>query len=62
MASIEYPARDPNAPEVFYRIVTRGRGKVDASRTVDKLLEKLERPLLLLWGEDDPWARERRDD
>lgn len=56
VASIEYPARDPNAPEVFFRIVTRGRGKVEPANYVDALLEKLERPLLLCWGEDDPWV------
>lgn len=51
--SIEFPARDPNAPEVFYRIVSRnGNGP---AQPIDSLLETLECPLLLLWGEKDPW-------
>lgn len=60
VASIVYPAEDPvglappNAiPEVFYRIVSRnGRG---GSVPVDTLLGDLKVPLLLLWGELDPW-------
>jgi pimeloyl-ACP methyl ester carboxylesterase len=60
VASIVYPAEDkvglapPNAiPEVFYRIVSRnGRG---GSVAVDELIRQLEIPLLLLWGEEDPW-------
>lgn len=59
--SIVYPAEDapglapPNAiPEVFYRIVSRnGRG---GAFPVDELIESLEVPLLLLWGESDPWV------
>lgn len=60
VASIVYPAEDrpglapPNAiPEVFYRIVSRnGRG---GATPVDELLRQLQVPLLLLWGEYDPW-------
>jgi pimeloyl-ACP methyl ester carboxylesterase len=60
VASIQYPADDPlglappNAiPEVFYRIVSRnGRGGV---APVDELVAELDVPLLLLWGEKDPW-------
>ena len=59
--SIVFPAEDspglapPNAiPEVFYRIVSRnGRG---GAFPVDELIAKLEVPLLLLWGEKDPWV------
>lgn len=58
--SIVFPAEDklglapPNAiPEVFYRIVSRnGRG---GATPVDELLAQLKVPLLLLWGELDPW-------
>ena len=61
VASIVYPAEaapglaPPNAlPEVFYRIVSRnGRG---GAFPVDELIAKLEVPLLLLWGEYDPWV------
>lgn len=61
VASIVYPAEDepglapPNAiPEVFYRIVSRnGRG---GAFPVDELIAQLRVPLLLLWGESDPWV------
>ena len=61
VASIVYPAEDapglapPNAiPEVFYRIVSRnGRG---GAFPVDELIGQLQVPLLLLWGEKDPWV------
>jgi pimeloyl-ACP methyl ester carboxylesterase len=52
--SIRYPAQDPNAAEVFYRIVSRntsGRPKV----FFDDLLEKIDCPLLLCHGMNDPW-------
>eukprot|EP00522_Entomoneis_paludosa_P014614 CAMPEP_0172444772 /NCGR_PEP_ID=MMETSP1065-20121228/4788_1 /TAXON_ID=265537 /ORGANISM="Amphiprora paludosa, Strain CCMP125" /LENGTH=348 /DNA_ID=CAMNT_0013195457 /DNA_START=24 /DNA_END=1070 /DNA_ORIENTATION=+ len=54
--SIQFPAQDPNAAEVFYRVIARnGNG---ANRPyVDDLLEKLNCPLLLCWGEYDPWIR-----
>ena len=43
--SIAIPAQDPNAAEVFYRIIT-GSGK-----PMNRLLDKLDgMPLLLLWG------------
>jgi len=58
--SIVYPAEDApglappgQIPEVFYRIVSRnGRG---GATPVDEMIEKLRVPLLLLWGEKDPW-------
>ncbi|CAM9670489.1 unnamed protein product [Chrysoparadoxa australica] len=51
--SIRAPAQDPNAPEVFYRVVSRnGSGP---KTTVNTLLKDFESPLLLLWGEKDPW-------
>ena len=52
--SIQLPSFDPNAPEVFYRVITKTAG---ASVTIDDCLETLECPLLLCWGEQDPWIR-----
>ncbi|CAM9301271.1 unnamed protein product [Ascophyllum nodosum] len=52
--SIRVPALNPNAPEVFQRIIMRTGGP---GLTVDDLLEGYESPLLLLWGELDPWIR-----
>ena len=55
VASIQYPAQDPNAPEVFYRVIVKnGNGP---PKQVDDLLEVLQVPLLLLWGMADPWIR-----
>jgi len=61
VASIVYPAEDapglapPNGvPEVFYRIVSRNaRG---GAFPVDEIIGQLKVPLLLLWGEYDPWV------
>jgi pimeloyl-ACP methyl ester carboxylesterase len=53
--SIHYPSLDPNAAEVFYRVIAKnGNGP---SVYVDDLLKNLECPLLLCWGEHDPWIR-----
>lgn len=52
--AIQVPSFDPNAPEVFYRVITKTAG---AAVTVDDCLETLECPLLLCWGEQDPWIR-----
>mmetsp|Transcript_2201 Transcript_2201/g.3472 ORF Transcript_2201/g.3472 Transcript_2201/m.3472 type:complete len:385 (-) Transcript_2201:142-1296(-) len=58
--SIRYPAQNPNAAEVFYRVVSRnGNGP---PVFVDDLLSVLKVPLLLLWGEEDPWIRPRAAD
>ena len=46
--------------QVFYRIVSRnGRG---GSVPVDELLGELKVPLLLLWGEKDPWIVSKTGD
>ena len=59
--SIRYPSLDPNAAEVFYRVIKKnGAGPVTV--TVDDLLENLECPLLLCWGESDPWIRSEAAD
>lgn len=57
VASIEFPARDADAPEVFYRIVSRNNeaGPPSPEVAVDTLLGQLRAPLLLCWGESDPW-------
>lgn len=53
--SIRYPAQGPTAPEVFYRVIKKnGNGP---AVYVDDLLAVLTVPLLLLWGEQDPWIR-----
>ncbi|KAL3917110.1 MAG: hypothetical protein SGILL_004865 [Bacillariaceae sp.] len=53
--SIRFPSLDPNAAEVFFRVITKnGQG---AQVYVDDLLEKVEAPILLCWGEHDPWIR-----
>merc|ERR1712224_832734 len=52
--SIRFPSLDPNAAEVFYRVIKRtGSGPVTV--TNDDLLEKTDCPILLCWGESDPW-------
>jgi pimeloyl-ACP methyl ester carboxylesterase len=50
------PACDPGAAEVFASVFSTPQGE-----KVDVLLKKLTCPLLLLWGEADPWmnAKER---
>jgi pimeloyl-ACP methyl ester carboxylesterase len=59
--SIQFPAQHPNAPEVFYRVIAKnGNGP---PKFIDDLLEGLgSLPLLLLWGEQDPWIRPRAAD
>ena len=53
--SIRYPAQGPTAPEVFYRVIKKnGSGP---AVYIDDLLAVLKVPLLLLWGEQDPWIR-----
>jgi len=54
--SIRFPSLDPNASEVFYRVITKN-GNGPAKVYNDDLLEKLDCPLLLCWGEYDPWIR-----
>ncbi|MEH2248227.1 alpha/beta fold hydrolase [Nostoc sp.] len=53
---ISRPASDPGAMEVFVSVFSTPQGE-----KVDVLLKQLTCPLLMLWGEADPWmnARER---
>ena len=50
------PSCDPGAPKVFASVFRTPQGE-----KIDVLLGQLTRPLLMLWGEADPWinARER---
>lgn len=47
--SIALPAQDSNAPEVFYRVIT------SQGESINSLLQKIQAPIFLLWGELDPW-------
>ena len=53
--SIRFPSNDPNAAEVFFRVITKNTN--GSGVYVDDVLEKLDCPLLLCWGELDPWIR-----
>ena len=53
--SIRAPSFHPNAAEVFYRVITKTAGGKQPS--IDELLAELTCPLLLCWGEEDPWIR-----
>ncbi|KAJ7944261.1 putative Alpha/beta hydrolase [Quillaja saponaria] len=53
--SITQPAADPNAGEVYYRLMT-GFMMTQSKYTLDSVLSKLSCPLLLLWGDLDPWV------
>ncbi|MBW4698955.1 MAG: alpha/beta fold hydrolase [Aphanocapsa lilacina HA4352-LM1] len=50
VADIYRPSCDPGAAVVFAAVFQTPQG-----RYVDELLGSLQRPLLLLWGESDPW-------
>ncbi|OVA07056.1 Alpha/beta hydrolase fold-1 [Macleaya cordata] len=53
--SITRPAEDPNAGEVYYRLMTRFMSN-QTKYTLDSVLGQLCCPLLLLWGDLDPWV------
>jgi len=46
--SIRVPALDPNAAEVFYRVITKNGSGPQAF--VDDIIKELECPVLLAWG------------
>jgi pimeloyl-ACP methyl ester carboxylesterase len=48
---IYQPACDPGAQKVFASILTAPAGP-----TPEELLPNLDRPLLVLWGDKDPWT------
>ncbi|HEY9846842.1 MAG TPA: alpha/beta fold hydrolase, partial [Candidatus Caenarcaniphilales bacterium] len=45
------PSCDPGARQVFVSVLTAPPGPTPA-----ELLPKVKRPLLVLWGEADPWT------
>lgn len=45
------PSCDPGAQEVFASVLTAPAGK-----SPQELLPNLQHPLLILWGEEDPWT------
>lgn len=53
--SITAPASDPNAGEVYYRLMSRFMSN-QRKYTLNSLLSQLSCPLLLLWGDLDPWV------
>ena len=55
VTSIEVPALDPAAADVFFRVNNR-TGNIRPVY-IDDLLSRLDKlPLLLLWGDSDPWV------
>jgi pimeloyl-ACP methyl ester carboxylesterase len=55
VASIYAPALDESAAEVFYRVIAKnGSGP---RVYVDDILRELHCPVLLAWGESDPWIK-----
>lgn len=50
VADIRRPACDPGAAQVFASVFKSRQGE-----KVDELLQKMACPLLMLWGEGDPW-------
>ncbi|KAG2494148.1 hypothetical protein HYH03_007784 [Edaphochlamys debaryana] len=57
VTSIQAPAQDPAASDVFFLVSHSTRGP---PRYVDSLLGRLKVPLLLLWGDKDPWITPAR--
>ncbi|NEP17574.1 MAG: alpha/beta fold hydrolase [Leptolyngbya sp. SIO4C1] len=53
--AIYRPATEPSAPAAFAALFKAERGE-----PVDTLLAQLNQPLLLLWGEADPWMNCRQ--
>ena len=53
--SIQLPSLDPNAAEVFYRVIAKNGSGPQAY--VDDILKSLACPVLLCWGEEDPWIK-----
>jgi len=59
ISSILLPAYHPNAMEVYFRLVssTAQGNTTSEADSADALCERLEQPLLLLWGDMDPWVK-----
>ncbi|BFI03376.1 hypothetical protein MPTK1_1g03260 [Marchantia polymorpha subsp. ruderalis] len=60
--SILEPASDPNAGEVYYRLMSQMLQKPTVDLSLNTLLTQLECPLLLLWGDLDPWMTASKAD
>lgn len=59
--SIVKPSQDPNAAEVYFRLTSEVL--LDPSAvSINKLLEKLSIPMLLVWGDLDPWMTPAKAD
>jgi len=54
VAEIYQPSCDRGAAQVFASVFKTPQGE-----TVDQLLGRLQAPLLMIWGEGDPWMRTR---
>jgi len=52
---IRRPANDPGAARVFASVFKSPKGD-----SIDTLLSRMSAPLLILWGEGDPWMNSRR--
>ena len=52
--SIRRPSLDPGAFKVFQKVF-QARGL--KGKPIDELFQDLQAPLLLLWGDSDPWLR-----
>jgi pimeloyl-ACP methyl ester carboxylesterase len=55
VSSIYAPALDGSAAEVFYRVIAKNGSGPNVF--VDDVLRELHCPVLLAWGESDPWIR-----
>ena len=55
--SIRRPSLDPGAFQVFAKVF-QARGP--QGKPIDELFQNLQSPLLLLWGDSDPWLRNAR--
>ncbi|KAL2902081.1 Pheophytinase chloroplastic [Bienertia sinuspersici] len=53
--SITQPSLDPKAGEVYYRLMSRFMSN-QRKYTLDSLLSQMSCPLLLIWGDLDPWV------
>merc|ERR1711920_275575 len=54
--SLLHPSKHPHAAAVFYNIISKTG--LSPSFYIDDMLEKLDCPLLLIWGMADPWFSE----
>ena len=60
--SIRFPAQDPNAAEVFYRVIKKNDGPPVFVDDLVKELKSKDMPLALVWGQLDPWIKPKYAD